>query len=106
MEEASGQELDTFFHQWLYLAGQPMIEGAWTYDAAQKQLVVRIVQTQASAFEFPLDIGLQTADDLRIEKVHVDQKEQAFTFDLDAAPDGVVLDPETWLLASIVFEAE
>ena len=101
MEEASGQDLDAFFEQWLYRPGQPMIKGSWSYDAGRKSLEVRLVQSQDASFVFPIEIGIDAGGKFRVETVFVDSKEASFSFAVDAAPARVVLDPNTWLLAEM-----
>ena len=57
MEQVSGQDLAWFFRQWLNRSGVPVIEGAWRYDAAAKQVVVTVRQTQAAdPFRFSLGV--------------------------------------------------
>jgi aminopeptidase N len=101
LEEVSGQDLSAFFNQWLYQSGQPTIEGSWSYDAGRKALDITLRQTQDTEFVFPLEIGIDTGGASRVENVLVDSKEASFTITVDAQPTGVVLDPNTWLLASM-----
>ena len=57
MEQVSGQDLAWFFRQWLNRSGVPAIEGTWRYDAAAKQVVVTVRQTQAAdPFRFSLGV--------------------------------------------------
>lgn len=102
MEEVSGQDLQGFFHQWVYVPGHPMLEGRWSYDTASETLSISVTQTQetGAVFHFPLDIGLVSADGSRqlLETVQIHEGTQTFTFPLTSAPADVVLDPDTWLL--------
>ncbi|MFP5378297.1 MAG: M1 family metallopeptidase [Vicinamibacteria bacterium] len=101
MEQVSARDLDAFFSQWLTRAGVPRLEGRWRHDAARGQIVVSVRQTQEGApYALSLDVGLRMAGALvpRVERVSLDAREATFTFAADAAPDEVVLDPDTWLL--------
>lgn len=101
MEEHSGQDLAWFFRQWLARAGSPVVEGNWHYDAAAKQVIVELAQTQpGEAYRLPLEIGI---DGSRIEKLELTQKQQRFTLAADKEPATVALDPNTWTLMEARF---
>ena len=102
MEEVSGRSLDGFFREWVYTPGQPRIEARWSY--ANGVLTVRLEQTQTpgTVFVTPLDIGIVTDRSAapRVETVSLAERTQTFTFRVDKEPVDVVLDPNTWLLAT------
>ena len=102
MEEVSGRSLDGFFREWVYAPGQPRIEARWSY--ANGVLTVRLEQTQTpgTVFVTPLDIGIVTDRSAapRVETVSLAERTQTFTFRVDKEPVDVVLDPNTWLLAT------
>ena len=52
MEQTSGKDLKQFFKQWLYQSGYPKLQGTWTYDAANKEVVVQLEQTNQSCLNF------------------------------------------------------
>jgi aminopeptidase N len=59
MEQASGQDLNWFFRQWLYRPGSPVVKGSWRYNAAAKQIEVDLQQVQpGDLYRLPLDIGV------------------------------------------------
>jgi aminopeptidase N len=101
MEEVSRQPLESFFSQWVYTPGQPIIQGSWSY--ANGVLTVRLEQAQSGGhvFDTPLDIGIVTDRSTapRVETVPLPAHAQTFTFPVDKEPLDVVLDPNTWLLA-------
>ncbi|MCB9276212.1 MAG: M1 family metallopeptidase [Lewinellaceae bacterium] len=98
MEQASGQDLSTFFQQWLYRAGFPRLEGSWKYAGGKLQLSIRQAQKEAP-FIFPLDIEAKGPDG-KSRRWTVDLKEQELetTLDCPFEPTELVLDPDTWLL--------
>ena len=99
MEEASGQNLTSFFRQWLYQAGQPMLSGTWSYAGGKVKLVLEQTQT-TGLFNFPLDVAIQNEDgEVSIETVQFDGAKAAFSFNASQKPAQVVLDPDVWLLA-------
>jgi aminopeptidase N len=101
MQAASGQDLESFFRQWLTRSGVPAIEGSWRYDAAAKAVVVTVRQTQtAEPFQFPLGIGITPATGAtRVVQMRVTGREATMTIPVEAEPASVVLDPDVWLLA-------
>lgn len=104
MEQASGQDLSWFFRQWLTRSGVPAIEGTWRYDAAARQIVVTIRQTQtADPYRFQMGVGvIQTAGALpRVVEAQVTGRDTSISIPADAAPAWVAFDPNVALLAEI-----
>ena len=96
-ESVSGKDLDVFFKQWVYQAGQPEIEATWSYSKGQLNLELN--QTQKEVFTFDLEIELVYADGKTERKtVLINQKNQKWTPKLDSKPVKVILDPDAWLL--------
>jgi aminopeptidase N len=99
MEFHSGQRLDWFFRQWIYQGGHPVYDASWSWDDVSKQLHLRVRQTQPGPlFRVPLDVEIQTGATAKRELVEVDDREETFTFKLDARPAAVRLDPDDWVL--------
>jgi aminopeptidase N len=101
MEAASGKDLGWFFSQWLTRSGVPSLSGTWRYDAAAKQVIVEVKQTQAGdPYRLPVEVGISTAAGAapRVERVELTARDGSFTFPADAEPSDVTLDPNTWLL--------
>lgn len=57
LEEASGQDLETFFRQWLFQGGIPRLEVEWRGDGGDVVLEVRQVQ-ERYAFDLEVDVAL------------------------------------------------
>jgi aminopeptidase N len=104
MEEASGQELGWFFAQWLTRSGVPHVSGTWRYDAAAKQIVMTVQQTQVDdPFRFSIGVGVSAASGSAPTVRHVQVTGRVSTFGIptDAEPASVALDPGVWLLAEL-----
>lgn len=58
MEQASGQDLQVFFKQWLLTPGHPQISVTRVYDAEQKQMRLLINQKQTPLYDFTLEYSV------------------------------------------------
>ena len=96
MEGVTGEDLDGFFRQWLFSAGQPEIR--WDWDYRKGKVRISIVQLQSDLFSFPLEIGLVRDGKLEIAQIQISQASERFEIPVSSKPDRVVLDPEVWLL--------
>ncbi|MEX2272516.1 MAG: M1 family metallopeptidase [Vicinamibacterales bacterium] len=100
-EQVSGKSLDWFFTQWLNRSGVPKIEGSWRYLPARKAVEVTLMQVQgADPFRVGVEIGIaaKPGDLPRIERMEVTGRTLTKTFNVDADPASVTIDPNTWLL--------
>ncbi len=99
MEEASGDDLQGFFDQWLRRGGNPALEGSWTYDVAAGAVVVELRQVQETGlFTMPLDVGVYMAGDAHpalVTTVEVDDAFHRFEIPVEDEPGDVRLDPDT-----------
>ncbi|MEM9836129.1 MAG: M1 family aminopeptidase [Bacteroidota bacterium] len=106
-EEASGQDLNWFFHQWFHKAGHPRLVVTTDYDAEAGEAYVDVKQIQTTRynvpaiFQLPVDIDIYTNGDKTPErhKVMVKAREQRFTFPSKVKPDVIIFDAEHQLLA-------
>lgn len=101
VEEVSGEPLQTFFQQWLYQPGFPVLKTDWTYDANKKQIELTIKQTQkGKLFQFPLDIRIdpKVKGTSQIKQLDISKKEESFSIKVPWEPYQLKLDPDTWLL--------
>ena len=98
MEEVSGMDLEQFFRQWLYTAGQPMLHIEHNYY--NKMLTVSITQQQQDLFRFPLTIVIRgTGKDADFTKAfRIDKKITSFSLPMENAPADILIDPFTSLL--------
>ncbi|MFX0556461.1 M1 family metallopeptidase [Maribacter sp. CXY002] len=97
MEEASGENLETFFQQWLFTKGHPEIEWEWQYEQGKVKIFLKQIQDH-HIFQFPLEIGVLQGDELEIIKATIDQQSQEFIIKSKMRPDQIILDPNYWLL--------
>lgn len=98
MEEASGQDLNWFFDQWVYGLGHPKITVKQTYSNASRTLTLTVTQTQKQdsftppAFKLPLDLEIQTARGTKAEKIELNNRIETFRFKLNGRPTKLEFD--------------
>ena len=100
----SGQNLDSFFSQWLTRADYPVIRSTWKYQSMGKKLTLTLEQTQSSElYQLPIEIALYGDKTARpeIKKVSLNEQKKSFTFKVSNRIKEVVLDPNTRLLLEI-----
>ena len=99
MEDVSGMDLDTFFHQWIYIPGFPELKLGWHYEKGKLQVDVNQLQDH-HVFKFPLELGIIKDNQMQLIKVEIDDRSNTFFIPLKESPDYVLFDPEVWLLFS------
>jgi aminopeptidase N len=107
IKDATGQNMDWFFDQWVYRPGHPVFDVSWTWDEPARRANVRIVQTQDTSkgvpiYRTPVVIGLALGDRDISEKVWISKKEETFSLPADSRPQFLRFDEGNWLLKEAV----
>lgn len=97
MEEVSGQDLESFFQQWLFTKGHPQLNLDWAFGKSKVSINVEQVQDH-HVFQFPLEIGLVKDGNMTIETVQINNRSESFEIKSKEKPDSIVLDPNQWIL--------
>lgn len=103
MEQTSGQDLNSFFQQWLYTSGHPQLKVEATVSKKKTSFTITQMQKEGP-FTFPLTIQLveqkcnTSNDSLRMETIILDQKSQTFEFKTNGKIKSWKLDPNVDLL--------
>ncbi|HEX7508152.1 MAG TPA: M1 family aminopeptidase [Polyangia bacterium] len=106
VEEASGRNLDRFFHQWTDQPGHPELECTWEWNADKRLGSLRVEQKQEGdkVYDLRTAVRLDVAGLERDEPIHLQQRSHTFELKLDEAPDQVIFDPGDVLLKTIKFD--
>ncbi|NML65518.1 M1 family peptidase [Hymenobacter sp. RP-2-7] len=97
MEAVSGQDLNWFYNQWYFGAGNPVVTIDYAWDAAKKVQSVTIKQTQeGQTFRLPLDIDYYVGGKVQRQRVLMTEASQTFTMPLGAKPELVNVDAEKY----------
>ncbi|MDA1113859.1 MAG: M1 family aminopeptidase [Planctomycetota bacterium] len=111
VKDASGQNLDWFFEQFLFKPGHPVFEVSTTWNADQQVLHLQIAQVQDTStgvpiYRIPVEIGLVTSAGKQVERIWLDQAEHHFQFQLPERPRLVRFDEGNRLLKQWSFPKE
>jgi aminopeptidase N len=99
-EEASKQNLDWFFKQWVYGADYPRLEITDKFNSRTGTLSLTIKQIQQTnnltpeAFILPLEVEIKTAKGIKKEKITVNKRLQTFSFKIGSKPLQIKFDKE------------
>ena len=106
-ESVTGEDLNWFFNQWFLGAGHPIIEVSKNYIDSLKTLEVTVKQSQEgegipSIFELYTNIGIADKEgEFVVHPIHVVEKEQTFSFKMEAEPTLVNLDVDKVIVGQI-----
>jgi aminopeptidase N len=111
IEEATHTNVDLFFDQWIYGAGAPKFDLAYSYDAEKHKVSLTVKQTQTregrvGLFTVPVEVEITTASGVMLYPITVSEESQSFTFPSDSAPLMVLFDKGDHILKTAEFHKE
>ena len=98
VEEATGQNVEWFFDEWLYKSGHPIFDVTYNYDDAAKNLHMTVTQSQdrdtlTGTFRTPVDVELTMPNGSTIKQtLHVEDSSQQFDIPAPEKPAMVIFD--------------
>lgn len=84
VEEATGKDWNWFFDQWYHRAGHPVLDIKYTYDDANKKLLVTVTQTQDESvglYDLPLKVLLINGSEKQIIDWRLSKAKETFSYD-------------------------
>ncbi len=118
--DATGQNLDDFWSQWVYQAGYPEFTVTQAYDATAHRLTLAVKQTQVDTatadstglryttpqvFRVPVTVRVGTAQGDRVVRASIDAREDTITVDgVTSAPTMVIFDDDNTILKKLTFD--
>jgi aminopeptidase N len=110
IRQTTGDELDWFFREWVFMSGHPDYRLEATYDAAKKAEKLVITQTQKTntgtpIFNMPLEFAFYGPNGER-KKVRLvnDLERQTFDVPLEFEPQWVDFDPDNFIDKTVKFD--
>jgi aminopeptidase N len=108
LEDATGQNLDWFFRQWLFGAGCPRLKAATSWDSSAHTLQITVEQRQETdsltgIFRFPLTVECTTASGATTRRFWIERQSQTITLPVYSQPLMVILDKGYHVLKELTF---
>jgi len=100
IEAVSGKNLNTFFNDWLFTAGHPVLKLDWQQN--NKSMNLTIIQTQETPISFPLEITINYTDgSSEIKTMDIAKKVEIISFMTQKKVRSVDWDPDVKLLFEV-----
>jgi aminopeptidase N len=108
VKDVTGENLDWFFEQWVFLAGHPDFKVTKSWDRDTGVLHVSVEQTQKTGgivpvFRVPVDIDVTWDGGAHTYRVTIEQVRQDFYFPVPKEPTMVLFDKDDWILKTLDF---
>ncbi|MFZ0761492.1 MAG: M1 family metallopeptidase [Candidatus Sulfotelmatobacter sp.] len=106
----TGDEIDWFFREWVFMSGHPDYRIEASYDAAKKTENLTVTQTQQTnlqtpVFDMPIELAFYGANGERKEVQARDNlQQQKFDIPLDFEPQWVDFDPDDFIDKTVQFD--
>ena len=104
VEQITGQNLDTFFDQWVYKEGFPIYDATWT----QSNGIVYVQLNQSTSepgsvatFSTPIELQFKSSQGDTVVKVYNNQTVQTYMFNWSKPMNALAIDPNEWLLRDV-----
>jgi tetratricopeptide (TPR) repeat protein len=98
-EQASGQQLNWFFAQWLNSTGAPEFKNKYTvYRTAKGFRVVGEIQQDMDLFRMPVDLRIDTDGKTETKRIEVEGTNSAYAVETFGRPRKISIDPGNMVL--------
>jgi aminopeptidase N len=109
VKEATGQNLDWFFEQFIFAPGHPVLDVSCDWEEEDGELTMTVRQVQDTSkglpiYKFPVIIGIHTSEGKISQKVWIEKQKEVFTFAVDEKPSMVRFDEGNYLLKEWTFD--
>jgi aminopeptidase N len=99
LENGSGQSLKWFRDEWLERRGVPILSFNYkVLGSDHLYKIIGVIEQKGNMYDLPLEVGIQTENEMIIKKINIKEKETKFNFELVYKPSKVILDPNDWVI--------
>ncbi|HEY2014831.1 MAG TPA: HEAT repeat domain-containing protein, partial [Bryobacteraceae bacterium] len=107
--EATGQDLEWLFDQYVYNPGHPEFEISWDYDSGNRLLHLAVKQNQKvdgkpAPFRVPIEVETLGESSTQEFRITAGKESEDFYFGLPERPRTVLFDPRDIILKSVNFK--
>jgi len=103
LEEGSGQSLQWFRDEWLKRRRVPVISlGSDVQNVGGTYQIKCVLEQIGEIYHLPVEIGIQTEEGIKVEKVFLKEKQATFSFQSEKKPIRILLDPNDWIIKKVV----
>ncbi|MEO8167458.1 MAG: M1 family aminopeptidase, partial [bacterium] len=98
INQVTGQDLNWFFNQWVYLPNHPVYGNGYNFTSLgggnwQATFIARQTQSNPAFFKMPIELKITFASGDTTVRVMNDANNQTFTFTFNRQPTGLQFDP-------------
>ncbi len=97
----SGKDLGSFFRQWLYKPGLPVLATTWKATASGKKIVVTVEQKQDGLFSFPVELLIKTEGGEQVKTVSIKERRTIINLAVRSRVTEIQTDPNFKLLYQV-----
>ncbi len=102
LEEGCGQSLRWWREEWLERKGVPDIAmGSEVLENGSGYSITCVIEQHGNVYHLPLEIGIESREGMRIERVDMSEQRMKFTFASREQPTRILLDPKGWVLMNV-----
>jgi aminopeptidase N len=101
-EEVSGKDWSSYFNQWYFAGGHPILDVKYGYKDGNATIDVKQIQAASvQTFTLPLKVGIYVGGQMIKKDIVINSREQSFSFPVSAKPDLIDFDVEKVLVGVI-----
>ena len=109
VRQATGENLDWFFKEWLHKAGHPKFDVKYSYNNFSHKLLMTVNQTQkvdslTPVYKMPVEVYIVTPSEKLTKTIWVDSLHNSYTFNVPGKPLMVNFDEDNFLLKELNFK--
>lgn len=108
IQDATGRNMRPFFDQWVFKGGHPELKIRTWWNAKEKKVYLRVLQTHAVSeetplYKLPVEFAIQVNGRSKRYTETLDKKDHLFSYPLVRPPELILFDPDHSLLKKVDF---